>query len=185
MRLTKGIGPDDHIRGAAEAPVTLVEYGDYQNSVCSEAYYMVRALQAEMGAQLRFVFRNFPLVSNDPVAEYAALAAEAAGVQGQFWPIHDFLFENPGATGDGRLTKYAWYLGIDATRFNREIATGQHAAHLQEDIDSGIQSGVNGTPTFFINGVRHEGAWNFELIHAALIAALPVTDESDPPETVA
>ena len=181
MRLTKAIGPDDHIRGSAEAPVTLVEYGDYQNSACSEAYYMVRALQAEMGAQLQFVFRNFPLASLDPYAEYAALAAEAAGVQGQFWQIHDFLFENPGAVGDGRLISYAWSLGIDAKRFDREIAEDLHAERLWADVLSGIQSGVNGTPTFFINGVRHEGAWNFELLLAALKAALAVNDEPDLP----
>jgi protein-disulfide isomerase len=176
MRLTKAIGPDDHARGSAEAPVTLVEYGDYQSPTCGEAYYMIQALRAVMGEQLQFVFRNFPLASIDPFAEYAALAAEEAGAQGHFWPIHDFLFENPGAVEDGRLIAYAWSIGIDAKRFDREVAEDQHAEHLQEEIHSGIQSGVNGTPTFFINGVRHEGAWNFELLLAALKAALALND---------
>jgi protein-disulfide isomerase len=180
MRLKKAIGPDDHVRGSVEAPVTLVEYGDYDSPACGEAYYMVQALRAEMGKQLRFVFRNFPLTSIHPFADYAALAAQAAGVQGKFWEIHDFLFENPGAAENGRLTTYAWSIGIDAKRFDREIAEDQHAERLQEDIFSGIQSGVNGTPTFFINDVRHEGAWNFELLLAALKAALAVHDEPTP-----
>ncbi|MCW3097125.1 MAG: oxidoreductase [Chthonomonadaceae bacterium] len=180
MKLKKAISPDDHVRGSAEAPVTLVEYGDYESPACCEAYYMVRALQAEMGEQLQFVFRNFPLTSIHPFADYASLAAEAAGAQGKFWEIHDFLFENPGAAEDDRLTTYAWSIGIEANRFDREIAEDKHADHLQEDIISGIQSGVNGTPTFFINGVRHEGAWNFELLVVALKAARAVHDDPTP-----
>lgn len=172
MTFKRAIGPADHVRGPAKAPVTLLEYGDYQSSLCSEAYYMVRALQAEMGEHLRFVFRNFPLTSIHPYARYAALAAEAAGAQGHFWEIHDFLFENPGILEDGQLLLYARSIGIEGKRFEREIAQEQHAERLREDILSGIQSGVNGTPTFFINGVRHEGLWNFETVLAALKAAL-------------
>ena len=183
MRLKKAISPDDHIRGSAEAAVTLVEYGDYESSACGEAYYMIQALRAEMGKRLRFVFRNFPLTSIHPFAANAALAAEAAGAQGQFWEIHDFLFENPGAAEDGRLTTYAWSIGVDAKRFDRDIAEDLYAERVHEDIFGGIQSGVNGTPTFFINGVRHEGAWNFDVLLAALQAALAEHDESPPTDT--
>ena len=176
MKLQKAIGTDDHVRGTAEAGVTLVEYGDYQSPLCCEAYYMVRALQAEMGAQLRFVFRNFPLPTIHPFAEYAALAAEAAGAQGHFWEIHDFLFENPGASENGQLLTYARSIGIEGKRFEREISKHHYAERLREDIRSGIESGVNGTPTFFLDGVRHEGIWNFETLLTALNAVLSGCD---------
>ncbi len=182
MLLKKAIGPDDHIRGPAEAPVTLVEYGDYQSPLCGEAYYMVRALQAEMGAQLRFVFRNFPLAFIHPYAKYAALTAEAASAQGHFWEIHDFLFENPGIVEDGQMLTYARSIGIEGRRFEREIAQKQHDERLQEDILSGIESGVNGTPTFFINGIRHEGVWNFDSLLAAMKAAIAVPEAPNPPK---
>jgi len=172
MQLSRAIHLGDHIRGLGEAPVTLVEYGDYQSPACGEAYYMVRALQAEMGDRLQFVFRNFPLTLIHPFAEYAAFAAEAAAAQGRFWTMHDFLFENPVDVERGLLLTYAKSIGLDARRMEHEIAERTYAERIQSDVLSGLQSGVNGTPTFFINGVRHEGDWNFEVLLDALKSAL-------------
>lgn len=158
----------DHTQGPSDAPVTLVEYGDYECPYCGEAYPIVKAVQEQMGERLRFVFRNFPLTNSHPHAQHAAEAAEAAAVQGRFWEMHDHLFENQGALGDARLAQYAHEIGVDEPRFTREMSEHAHAERVREDFMSGIRSGVNGTPTLFVNGVRHEEGYDAETLLSAL-----------------
>jgi protein-disulfide isomerase len=169
--LTLPVGERDHVQGPADAPVTLVEYGDYECPHCGRAYPIVKQVRARLGRRLRFVFRNFPLRESHPHAEHAAEAAEAAGAQGKFWEMHDRLFERQFALDDDYLVEYARELGLDGPRVGRELAAGTYAPRVREDFRSGVTSGVNGTPTFFINGVRHDGSWDVEPLVAALEAA--------------
>jgi len=167
-KLTLPIAGRDHIQGPIDAPAALVEYGDYECPYCGEAYPLVKAIQQHLGKRLCFAFRNFPLVNSHPHAEHAAEAAEAAGAQGKFWEMHDLLFENQEALDDEDLAQYATALGLDARRLTREVQGGAHAARLQEDFQSGARSGVNGTPTFFVNGVRYDGEAEVDALLAAL-----------------
>jgi len=161
----------DHIQGPADAPVTLVEYGDYECPYCGAAYPIVKDVQAQIGDRLRFVFRNFPITTSHPHAEQAAEAAEAAAAQGGFWPMHDLLYENQRRLQDDDLRGYAAQLGLDLDRFDRDLTGHVHASRVREDFMSGVRSGVNGTPTFYVNGVRHDGAYDAESLLAALTAA--------------
>jgi protein-disulfide isomerase len=158
----------DHIQGPADAPVTLLEYGDYECPYCGAAYPIVKEVQARMGERLRFVFRNFPITTSHPHAEQAAEAAEAAGAQGRFWEMHDLLYENQQRLVDDDLRAYAETLGLDVERFERERAEHVHAPRVHEDFMSGVRSGVNGTPTFYINGVRHDDSYDLDTLLAAL-----------------
>jgi len=158
----------DHLQGPADAPVTLVEYGDYECPYCGAAYPIIKQVQARMGARLRFVFRNFPITTSHRHAEQAAEAAEAAAAQGWFWQMHDLLFENQKRLRDDDLRGYAEGLGLDLGRFDRELAEHVHAQRVHEDFMSGVRSGVNGTPTFYINGVRHDEPYDVETLLAAL-----------------
>lgn len=166
--LTLPVGERDHAQGAADAPVTLVEYGDYECPHCGRAYPIVKQARRRLGGALRFVFRNFPLRESHPHAEHAAEAAEAAGAQGKFWEMHDRLFERQFALDDDNLVEYAGDLGLDAARVGSELAAGTYAPRVREDFRSGVTSGVNGTPTFFINGVRYDEPWDLEPLVAAL-----------------
>ncbi len=158
----------DHIQGAPDAAVTLVEYGDYECPYCGAAYPIVKELQAELGDSLRFVFRNFPITTAHPHAQQAAEAAEAAAAQGQFWPMHDLVYENQQRLDAEDLLAYAGRLGLDVERFERELGEHAHAERVHEDFMSGVRSGVNGTPTFFMNGVRHDDSFDLETMLAAL-----------------
>jgi len=158
----------DHIRGPGDAAVTLLEYGDFECPYCGMASVVVEQVINEMGDQLRYVFRNFPLVQLHPHAERAAEAAEAAGAQGQYWPMHYTLFDNQSALEDPDLLTYAQALGMDVDQFANDLETGTYQQRVSEDLVSGINSGVSGTPTFFINGAKHEGSWDA----ASLLAAL-------------
>jgi protein-disulfide isomerase len=166
--LTLPVGERDHIQGSADARVTLVEYGDYECPHCRRAYPIVKEVQRRQGLRLRFVFRNFPLRESHPHAQHAAEAAEAAGAQGRFWEMHDRLFERQFALEDENLVEYAGDLGLDIARFRADLAAGVHAPRVREDFRSGVMSGVNGTPTFFINGARHDDGWDVEPLLAAL-----------------
>lgn len=161
----------DHIQGPATAPVTLVEYGDYQCPYCGQAYPIVKALQRTLGDQLRFVFRNFPLAEIHPHAEGAAEAAEAAGAQGKFWEMHDLLFEHQGALDGPDLVQYARQLGLDLARFERDLTEHRFASRVHEDILSGARSGVNGTPTFYVNGRRHDASYDLDTLLQAISRA--------------
>jgi protein-disulfide isomerase len=169
---TLDVRPSDHIQGSKDAPVTLIEYGDYQCPYCGAAYPVVKQLQRRMGESMCFVFRNFPLTEVHPFAEGAAEAAEAAGEQGKFWEMHDALYENQNALEPEDLLGYAKHLHLDVPRFTTELTTHAHAKRIREDFLSGVRSGVNGTPTFFINGVRHDAANDFDTLLAAVRARL-------------
>ena len=169
-RLASPPGSRDHAQGPASAPVTLVEYGDYECPYCGSAYPIVKEVQSAMRERLRFVFRNFPLTQIHPHAQQAAEAAEAAGAQGRFWEMHDLLFERQRWLEERDLLEYARDLDLDAGRLERELVEHAHAERVREDFLSGVRSGVNGTPTFFINGVRHDASWDLESLLAALEA---------------
>jgi protein-disulfide isomerase len=169
--LTSPIAARDHVTGPANAPVTLVEYGDFECPSCRKAWPMVKELQRRLGDKLRFVFRNFPLTKLHPNAQHAAEAAEAAAAQGAFWQMHDRLFERQFALEDDNLFEYATELGLDADRIRAALGGGTYRARIKEDVLSGLKSGVNGTPTFFINGERYDGVHGTEPLFDALQAA--------------
>ena len=158
----------DHIEGRADAPLTLVEYGDYECPYCGAAYPIIKEVQARMGDQLRFVFRNFPISTSHPHAEHAAEAAEAASAQSRFWPMHDLLYENQQRLGDQDLHAYAERLGLDLERFDHDLAEHVHAGRVHDDFLTGVRSGVNGTPSFYINGARYDGSFDTETLLTAL-----------------
>jgi protein-disulfide isomerase len=166
------VGPQDHIQGPHDAPVQLVEFGDYECPYCREAYPVVKALQERLGDQMCFVFRNFPLAQAHPHAEEAAEAAEAAASQSKFWPMHDMLYENQDTLEPEDLVQYARALHLDLPRFVREMGDHLYAERVREDFRSGVRSGVNGTPTFFINGVRHNGPFDLVSLLAAIEEAV-------------
>jgi protein-disulfide isomerase len=167
--LTLPVSEDrDHIQGPAEAAVTLVEYGDYECPYCGAAYPIIKEVQERMGERLRFVFRNFPITTSHPHAEQAAEAAEAAAAQGRFWQMHDLLYENQRRLGDEDLRAYAGQLGLEVEPFDQELTEHVHAPRVREDFMSGVRSGVNGTPTFYINGLRYDDSYELDTLLAAL-----------------
>ncbi len=170
-RLAVPVSKRDHIQGPANAPLTLLEYGDYECPYCGQAYWSVKTVQQTLGNRMRFVFRNFPLTNVHPHAEHAAEAAEVAGAQGRFWEMHDLLYENQDALDDEDLAEYAAALGLDAERFLAEVKAGTYARRIREDFVGGVRSGVNGTPTFFINDLRHDAGFEPESLLAGLVAA--------------
>jgi protein-disulfide isomerase len=148
----------DHIRGSAHGSIKLLEYGDYECPSCAAAQPIVNEIQQQLGDDLLFAFRHFPLTQIHPHSEHAAEAAEAAGTQGNFWGMHHVLFENQSALEDQDIAKYAADLDLDEIRLIREVTSSVFAARIREDFKSGIRGGVNGTPTFFVNGERYDGA---------------------------
>ena len=168
--LTPAVSEADHAEGAENAPVTLVEYGDYQCPYCGAAYPIVKRLQARLGPTLRFVFRNCPLVQAHPNAAAAAEFVEAAALQGKFWAAHDIAYEHQDALSSPDLLAYARALKLDIERLQQDLEAA--ARRVAADLRSGVQSGVNGTPAFFINGVRHEGGWDEIALSHAIEAAL-------------
>lgn len=164
----------DHAQGAATAPVTLVEYGDYECPYCGSAFAIVQKIQKQMGKELRFVFRNFPLSQAHPHAAHAAIAAEVAGSKSAkaFWAMHDTLYENQQALEDQDLATYAEANGVTADELAQAYAGGAFADRVRADFRGGVRSGVNGTPTFFINGERYDENWtDIEAFVATLRAA--------------
>jgi protein-disulfide isomerase len=158
----------DHVQGPADAGVTLVEYGDYECPYCGAAYPIIKEVQARMGERLRFVFRNFPIATSHPHAGQAAEAAEAAAAQGKFWEMHDLLYENQKRLRDEDLRGYAEKLGLDLDRFDKDLTGHVHAARVHEDFMSGVRSGVNGTPTFYIDGIRYDDPYDVDTLLSAL-----------------
>ena len=165
----------DHIQGAIDAPMALLEYGDYECPFCGEVQPIVTEIQRRLGDDLCFAFRHFPLTNVHPHAEHAAEAAEGAGEQGAFWPMHEMLFANQVALDDESLAEYAAALALNAKRLIQEVILGAHARRIQEDFKSGVRAGVNGTPSFFINGHRYDGARGLEPLLAALGAPASTT----------
>ena len=165
------VGPQDHVQGQLTAPVMLVEYGDYQCPYCAQAAAVVQELQNELGDRLCYVFRHFPLAQLHSHAMKAAEAAEAAAVQDEFWQMHYTLFSYQSALGDADLLRYARELGLDMEQFEHDLKDEGHSP-VQEDINTGIESGVEGTPAFFINGIRHQGSWELDELRSAISALL-------------
>ena len=156
-RLAVPVTERDHIRGPVDAALTLVEYGDFECPYCGAAYPVIEDVRLKMGQSLRFVYRHFPLPQVHPHAVQAAEAAEAAGAQRRFWPMHDMLFENQQALDRGSLLLYATRLQLDVQAFTRDLVSHAHKPSVERDFLGGVRSGVNGTPTFFINAVRYDG----------------------------
>ena len=178
-RLVPAVDPErDHVRGPEDAPVTLVEYGDFLCPHCAGAQPVVRRVLERMDPRVRFVFRHFPVEHAHPGARLAAEAAEAAAAQGAFWPMHDGLFGLPDEPTEADVVEIAEELGLDADRIRDDLEEGVHGERVEQDLDAGIRSGVNGTPTFFVDGVRHDGDWSEEALTRALEAAAGAPDEA-------
>jgi protein-disulfide isomerase len=166
--LTMPVSARDHAQGPENAPLTLVEYGDYQCPYCGAAYPVVKQVQKALGNRLRFVFRNFPLTQAHPYALVAAEAAEAAALQGKFWQMHDIIYENQQMLEPEQLLVWAKEVGLDIAKFETAIRKGEVTKRIKDDRMSGIASGVNGTPCFFINGTRYDDAPDYESLIDAL-----------------
>ena len=158
----------DHSQGDENAPITLVEYGDFECPYCGSAYSILKVVQQELGRELRFVFRNFPLTQPHPHAELAAEAAEAAGAQGKYWPMHDALYENQQKLSLELILNLGDSLGLDTKRFFHDLEKRHYLPRVREDFMGGVRSGVNGTPGFFINGMRYQAAWDARSLVKAL-----------------
>ena len=152
----------DHIRGSVDAPISIVEYGDYECPYTGMAYPIVKEIMKQFNNKVYFVFRNFPLNDIHPHAQHAAEAAEVAASQDRFWQMHDYLFEHQKALDDNHLLQYAGKLGLDINKFKKEVTGHAYAPLIKESLKSGIDSGVQGTPTFFVNGERYEDSWDLE-----------------------
>src|SRR5438067_9583490 len=171
IHLVGPVSERDHSQGPATAAVTLVQYGDYECPYTRQSTTIVRAIQQQLGDQLRFVFRNFPLTEIHPHALHAALAAEAAAVQGKFWQMHDYIFHHQHTLEDSDLAHFAEAVGLDMQQYTREMTERRGLARIEEDVEGGERSGVQGTPTFFINGVLYSGSWEQDALLPALQAA--------------
>jgi protein-disulfide isomerase len=169
--LAEPVDPErDHVRGPAESPVTVVEYGDFECPYCGRAESAVRELLAEFG-DVRYVWRHLPLIDVHPRAQAAAEAAEAAAEQGAFWEMHDLLLDHQDALKASDLVSHAERIGLDVERFEDDLRAKTGAQRIDEDVDSADLSGVSGTPTFFINGRRHHGAYDIGTLSAAVKVA--------------
>jgi protein-disulfide isomerase len=167
-QLTRPVSEHDHGIGPADAPVTLVEYGDYECPYCGRAFPIVQDVRRRLGDQLRFVFRNFPLTQIHEHAEHAAEVAEAAAAQGKFWPMHDWLFRHQRTLEDDALLAGCAEIGLDVERVRRDLTAGSYRPRVRDDFMSGIKSGVNGTPTFYINAIRHDADYDTATLLAAI-----------------
>ena len=172
-RLVLPVGERDHIQGPTTAPVTLVEYGDYECPYCRAALPIVQELQRLLGDQLRFVFRHFPLIGLHPHAQHAAEASEAAAAQGKFLEMHAALFEHQEALEDDNLVQYGADLDLDRARIRRELDEHSNASRVREDFESGLRSGVRGTPTFYLDDIRYDGIVGVRQFLAAIQEAHP------------
>jgi protein-disulfide isomerase len=160
----------DHIRGGKQAPVSLLEYGDYECPYCGKAYYIIDKLIGEVGDMFSFAFRNFPLVDAHPNAMQAALAAEAASLQGKFWEMYAMLFENQSLLGDDYILAYAEEVGLDLKKFLKDMGSDEAISRVEEDLISGAHSGANSTPSFFINGQRYNGPYDYGILKQVIEA---------------
>ena len=164
MSLKPPVSDRDHMQGNKNASIELLEYGDYQCPYCGEAYPIVKAIQKKMGAKVKFVFRNFPLAEAHPDAVHAAISAEAAAAQGKFWEMHDALYEHQRDLGDPALMKLAKQVGLDMSQFEKDFDKRETQDRVEADFESGVRSGVNGTPAFFINGKKYNDSWDEETL---------------------
>jgi protein-disulfide isomerase len=168
MNLSVAVTKGDHALGPEDAPVTLVEYGDYQCPYCADMHPMIKAIAKSMGAQMRFVFRHMPLIEMHPYSQHAAEAAEAAGAQGKFWQMHDAIFQHQSELGSDLLHKLAVKIKLDLEKFSSDLDARRFRPRVKRDFMGGMRSGVAGTPTFFINGKRYEGPLNQAALQSAI-----------------
>ena len=165
------VSETDHAIGPADAPITLVEYGDYECPYCAAAFPIVKRLRATLGDRLRFVFRNFPLNNVHAHASIAAQAAEAAAAQGKFWPMHDLLYAHQATLAEHAMDEFALRVGLEIYKFNADMSSSRFAKRVQADFDGGRRSAVTGTPTFFINGLRYTGPTEYDAMLTAMESA--------------
>lgn len=166
--LRSEVGQQDHLEGSQDAQVILTEYGDYECPRCARAYFMVKRIRKHFGSSLGFVFRNFPLSQIHPHAESAAEVAEFAADQGKFWEMHDLLFENQALFSRSLFLRLADELDLDSRELKKALDEGRYRDRVRADVVDGVRSGVNGTPTFFINGLRHDGDFDFQTMLLAI-----------------
>ena len=172
VKLTSPVSHRDHIQGKNTSPLTFVEYGDYECPYCGQAYPIIKEVQKHFGPKLRFVFRNFPVSQIHPHAQQAAEAAESAAAQIKFWEMHDYLYEHQQALDHKHLEKYASELELDLPKFKNDMMKHTYADRVRQDFISGVRSGVNGTPTFYINEIRYNGSWDLETLLETLGSAI-------------
>jgi protein-disulfide isomerase len=165
------VGANDHVQGTGKAKVTLVEYGDFECPYCGQAYPIVKQVQEHFGDRLRFVFRNFPLKELHPHALEAAETAEFAAASGKFWPMHDLLFENQERFDTATFLALAGELGLAPGALEKALRDRTFEGRVHQDFTGGVRSGVNGTPTFYVNGTRHDDSYDFEVLVAAIESA--------------
>jgi protein-disulfide isomerase len=173
------VSKEDHFQGPDKAPLVLVEYGDYQCPHCGRAYPIVKRVQKALGDKIKFVFRNFPLSEVHPDALNAAKVAEGAALQGKFWEMHDLLFENQESLDVQSLARYSDQLGLDGEELNEAVAAPEVEEKVSMDFEGGVRSGVNGTPTFFVNGARYDGDWSYGPFLKSLEAVLAHEESED------
>jgi protein-disulfide isomerase len=171
-RLTAPVTSDDHVQGPVDADVTLLQYGDYECPYTRMSVHSIHTLQRELQDRLRFVFRHFPLEEIHPHARAAAAAAESAAAQGQFWTMHDHLFKHQQALAGHDLHQYAIDVELDPDQFERDRTSPEVASRIDRDLATGERSGVEGTPTFYVNGLRHDGAFDVDSLRSAITAQL-------------
>jgi protein-disulfide isomerase len=160
IQLIPAVHSNDHAFGNSGALLELVEYGDYECPYCARAYPIIKDIQERMGSEMKFVFRNFPLSKVHPHAFLAAVATEAAGLQNKFWEMHDIVFEHYRVLDAENISLLANAIGLDLERFKNDIQQKALADKVEKDFESGLRSGVNRTPTFFINGKKYDGDWD-------------------------
>ena len=172
--------PRDHRRGDPDAPIVLVEYGDYECPHCAVAEPVVEALLRAFGHDLQLVFRHFPLSQVHPLSEIAAQAAEFAGEHGAFWPMHSAIFANQAQLSLPVIFAIAGALNLPQGALRAALEAGTYSAKVRQDFIGGVRSGVNGTPCFFVGGLRHDGAHSFEALAAAIFAARAAVVDAQP-----
>ena len=175
--LKLAVNPADHHEGNVSGAITLVEYGDFECPYCRRAHPLVKRLLKEKGNELHFVFRNFPLRKIHPHAYMSAIAAEAAGKQGKFWEMHDLIFENQNKLSKDYLLSLADDMGLDLAQFAIDSKSEAILSKIERDFDSGIRSGVNGTPTFFLNG---SPVLTYDETYESLLDAILLESEMNP-----
>lgn len=156
-QLKTAVNEKDHQYGEASAPIEIVEYGDFQCPNCGDAFYVIKKIEEVFGNQVRFIFRNFPLSESHQYAKVAALAAEAAGVQGKYWEMHDAIFENQDQLNEDLLYELAQKISLDVAQFEKDVQSSALNEKVETDFESGMRSGVSGTPSFFVNGQKFDG----------------------------
>lgn len=159
----------DHVEGPVGAAITLVQYADFECLYSGDAYPIVKEIRKLLKNELRFVFRHFPLTNTHHSAQFAAEAAEAAGVQGKFWEMHDYLFEHQNELDLKHIKQFAETLHLDMKKFNRDITEHRYSTRVREDFVNGFKGGVTGTPTFFINGMRYDESWDLNSLLEAIL----------------